>query len=59
MSQDCIRSPIFRSCGRCSPSTLTSKKKRIQREDWKEKLKSLFAVYMIIYIENPKGSTNT
>ena len=36
------------------------KKKRIQREDWKEKLKlSLFAVYMIIYIENPKESTNT
>ena len=36
------------------------KRKIIQREDWKEKLKiSLFAVDMIIYIENPKESTNT
>lgn len=35
-------------------------RKRMQREDWKEKLKiSLFAVDMIIYIENPKESTNT
>lgn len=36
------------------------KRKRMQREDWKETLKiSLFAVDMIIYIENPKESTNT